>query len=71
MSASGPEADLSSVLERHAPLQAAVRWFDDNEVPLVERLEHGKMEDGAFIKDQDGHWVVHPDLLANLGRTAT
>jgi lactoylglutathione lyase len=51
-------------------LAAAVRWFDDNNVPFVKRPEQGKMKDVAFIKDPDGYWIeiVQPDLLTQLGR---
>ena len=50
-------------------LQAAVRWFDENDVIFVKRPEQGKMKDVAFIKDPDGYWIeiVQPDLLAKLG----
>jgi lactoylglutathione lyase len=51
-------------------LDAAVRWFDDNQVPYVKRPEQGKMKDVAFIKDPDGYWIeiVEPARLKNLGR---
>jgi lactoylglutathione lyase len=51
-------------------LDAAVRWFDDNEVPYVKRPEQGKMKDVAFVKDPDGYWIeiVEPGRLKNLGR---
>ena len=51
-------------------LQAAVRWFDENQVTFVKRPEQGKMKDVAFIKDPDGYWIeiVQADLLAQLGR---
>ena len=51
-------------------LDAAVRWFDDNQVPYVKRPEQGKMRDIAFIKDPDGYWIeiVEPARLENLGR---
>jgi lactoylglutathione lyase len=54
-------------------LAAAVRWFDQNQVPFVKRPEQGRMKDVAFIKDPDGYWIeiVQPDLLAQLGRTAS
>ena len=50
-------------------LAAAVRWFDENEVPFVKRPDQGKMRDVAFIKDPDGYWIeiIQPDLLARLG----
>lgn len=52
-------------------LAAAVRWFDENNVPYVKRPEQGKMKDVAFIKDPDGYWIeiVQPDLLKQLGRS--
>jgi lactoylglutathione lyase len=51
-------------------LAAAVRWFDENNVPYVKRPEQGKMKDVAFIKDPDGYWIelVQPTLLKQLGR---
>ncbi len=51
-------------------LEAAVRWFDENNVPYVKRPEQGKMKDIAFIKDPDGYWIeiVQPTLLTQLGR---
>lgn len=50
-------------------LAAAVRWFDENQVPFVKRPDQGKMRDVAFIKDPDGYWIeiIQPDLLASLG----
>ena len=51
-------------------LAAAVRWFDENQVPYVKRPEQGKMRDVAFIRDPDGYWIeiVQADLLGRLGR---
>jgi len=51
-------------------LDAAVKWFDENQVVYVKRPEQGKMKDVAFIKDPDGYWVeiVEPKRLQNLGR---
>jgi lactoylglutathione lyase len=51
-------------------LDAAIRWFDDNNVSYVKRPEQGKMKDVAFIKDPDGYWIeiVEPERLKPLGR---
>jgi lactoylglutathione lyase len=51
-------------------LQAAVKWFDENEVTFVKRPEQGKMRNVAFIKDPDGYWIeiVQADLLKKLGQ---
>lgn len=38
-------------------LDAAIRWFDDNEVTYVKRPDQGKMKNVAFIKDPDGYWI--------------
>ena len=50
-------------------LDAAVKWFDDNQVAYVKRPDQGKMKDVAFIKDPDGYWIeiVEPSRLKNLG----
>ncbi|MGV3569265.1 MAG: lactoylglutathione lyase [Ramlibacter sp.] len=50
-------------------LQAAVAWFDENQVPFVKRPDQGKMKNVAFVKDPDGYWIeiLQPDLLAALG----
>jgi lactoylglutathione lyase len=51
-------------------LQAAVAWFDENDVTFVKRPDQGSMKDIAFIKDPDGYWIeiVQPALLRQLGR---
>jgi lactoylglutathione lyase len=51
-------------------LDAAVRWFDENQVAFVKRPDQGKMKDVAFIKDPDGYWIeiVEAAKLRNLGR---
>lgn len=51
-------------------LDAAVKWFDENQLVYVKRPEQGKMKDVAFIKDPDGYWIeiVEPGRLKNLGR---
>ena len=50
-------------------LDAAVRWFDENQVAFVKRPEQGKMKDVAFVRDPDGYWIeiVEPARLAKLG----
>lgn len=50
-------------------LNAAVKWFDANNVEFVKRPEQGKMRDVAFVKDPDGYWIeiVQPDLCRSLG----
>jgi lactoylglutathione lyase len=51
-------------------LDAAVAWFDSQQVPFVKRPDQGKLKDVAFIKDPDGYWIeiVEPARLQNLGR---
>jgi len=53
-------------------LDAAVKWFDDNQVTYVKRPEQGKMKDVAFIKDADSYWIeiVEAARLKGLGQTA-
>lgn len=50
-------------------LDAAIAWFDANDVTYVKRPEQGKMKDVAFIKDVDGYWIeiVEAQRLSNLG----
>ena len=52
-------------------LDAAIRWFDENQVAYVKRPEDGKMKDVAFIKDPDGYWIeiVEPARLKKLGQS--
>lgn len=51
-------------------LDAAVAWFDANDVEYVKRPDQGKMKDVAFVKDVDGYWIeiVEAARLATLGR---
>jgi lactoylglutathione lyase len=51
-------------------LDAAVQWFDDNQVTFVKRPDQGKMKDVAFIKDPDGYWIeiIEPARLTQLGQ---
>ena len=51
-------------------LDAAVAWFDENQVTFVKRPDQGKMKDVAFIKDPDGYWIeiVEPARLKGLGQ---
>ena len=51
-------------------LDAAVAWFDENQVTFVKRADQGKMKDVAFIKDPDGYWIeiVEPARLKALGQ---
>lgn len=50
-------------------LDAAVAWFDANQVVFVKRPDQGKMKDVAFIKDPDGYWIeiLEPRRLKLLG----
>ncbi len=50
-------------------LQAAVQWFDAQQVPFKKRPEQGKMKDVAFITDPDGYGIeiVQPSLNRTLG----
>ncbi|MCP1673224.1 lactoylglutathione lyase [Natronocella acetinitrilica] len=52
-------------------LDAAVRWFDSNDVDYVKRPEQGKMKNVAFVKDPDGYWIeiVEPARLGKLGQS--
>ena len=50
-------------------LDAAIAWFDSNQVTFVKRADQGKMKDVAFIKDPDGYWIeiLEPARLTALG----
>nr|WP_163501287.1 lactoylglutathione lyase [Halomonas socia] len=50
-------------------LDAAVAWFDANDVEYIKRPDQGKMKDVAFIKDVDGYWIeiVEAARLNRLG----
>ncbi|WP_136255690.1 lactoylglutathione lyase [Onishia niordana] len=50
-------------------LDAAVEWFDANEVEFIKRADQGKMKDVVFVKDVDGYWIeiVEAARLANIG----
>lgn len=51
-------------------LDAAIAWFDANDVTYVKRPEQGKMKDVAFIKDPDGYWIeiVEAARMAGVGK---
>ena len=51
-------------------LDAAIAWFDANDVKYVKRPEQGKMKDVAFIKDPDGYWIeiVEAARMKEVGR---
>lgn len=38
-------------------MDAAVAWFDKNDVEFKKRPEDGSMKNIAFIKDVDGYWI--------------
>ncbi|WP_435979786.1 lactoylglutathione lyase [Psychrobacter sp. DM4] len=46
-------------------MDAAVAWFDNNNVTFKKRPEEGSMKNIAFIKDVDGYWIeiVQADLM--------
>ena len=50
-------------------LDAAIAWFDENQVTFVKRADQGKMKDVAFIKNPEGYWIeiVEPARLKGLG----
>ena len=47
-------------------LNAAVTWFDENNVEFKKRPDEGSMKNIVFIKDVDGYWIeiVQADLMA-------
>lgn len=47
-------------------LNAAVTWFDKNNVEFKKRPDEGSMKNIVFIKDVDGYWIeiVQADLMA-------
>ena len=47
-------------------LNAAVAWFDENNVEFKKRPDEGSMKNIVFIKDVDGYWIeiVQADLMA-------
>ena len=47
-------------------LNAAVTWFDKNNVEFKKRPNEGSMKNIVFIKDVDGYWIeiVQADLMA-------
>ncbi|HZY19444.1 MAG TPA: lactoylglutathione lyase [Ramlibacter sp.] len=51
-------------------LDAAVAWFDQNQVRFVKRPDQGRMRDVAFIQDPDGYWIeiVEAGRLKALGQ---
>jgi lactoylglutathione lyase len=50
-------------------LDAAMAWFDANEVVWVKRPDQGKLKDVAFLEDPDGYWIeiIEPGRLEALG----
>ncbi len=46
-------------------LDAAVAWFNQNNVTFKKRPEEGNMKNIAFIKDVDGYWIeiVEAELM--------
>ena len=50
-------------------IDAAERWFDDNQVTFIKRANEGGLKGVIFVKDPDGYWieVVAAADLAKLG----
>lgn len=49
-------------------LDAAVTWFDANEVEFIKRPDQGKMKDVVFIKDVDGYWIEVVEAAKMVGK---
>ncbi len=49
-------------------LDAAVAWFDANEVTFVKRPDQGKMKDVVFVKDVDGYWIEVIEAARMVGK---
>ncbi|RTQ99166.1 lactoylglutathione lyase [Halomonas nitroreducens] len=49
-------------------LDAAVAWFDANEVEFIKRPDQGKMKDVVFVKDVDGYWIEVIEAARMLGK---
>ncbi|KGE78109.1 lactoylglutathione lyase [Halomonas sp. ND22Bw] len=49
-------------------LDAAVAWFDANEVEFIKRPDQGKMKDVVFVKDVDGYWIEVVEAAKMVGK---
>ncbi|MCK2185190.1 lactoylglutathione lyase [Halomonas getboli] len=49
-------------------LEAAVAWFDANEVTFIKRPDQGKMKDVVFVKDVDGYWIEVVEAAKMVGK---
>ncbi|MDN3555796.1 lactoylglutathione lyase [Halomonas maura] len=49
-------------------LEAAVAWFDANEVTFIKRPDQGKMKDVVFVKDVDGYWIEVIEAARMVGK---
>ncbi|MFG6178657.1 lactoylglutathione lyase [Halomonas sp. THAF12] len=49
-------------------LEAAVAWFDANEVEFIKRPDQGKMKDVVFVKDVDGYWIEVVEAAKMVGK---
>ncbi|GEK73408.1 MULTISPECIES: lactoylglutathione lyase [Halomonas] len=49
-------------------LDAAVAWFDANEVEFIKRPDQGKMKDVVFVKDVDGYWIEVVEAAKMIGK---